>query len=103
MPELVQPLLETIQTLCRLGRGNRATSPQIYIAYEHRDDAQYEAFLAQAVSKGFSCKHIHQSIVDKAVERAYGWSTDVHEGISILSMTLKARQKAARPATNSAG
>ena len=85
--ELVEPLLSTILTLStRSMTDNRG--PDVYLAYEHRDDAQYDSFLAKAAGSGFRIKRVPTAKVRKAVERLYGWKAKEYEGISVVHLRL---------------
>lgn len=65
------------------------SNPDIYIAYEHRDDAQYTSFTRQAEDMGFKVKIAPKGKVGKAVSSLYGWSSEVYEGITVLSLKLQ--------------
>lgn len=62
--------------------------PDVYLAYEHRDDAQYNSFLARAVQQGFRVKRIPAIKIRKAVERLYGWKAVQYEGILVVHLRL---------------
>ena len=87
MEALVEPLLQTIRRLCNtsLEAGKK---PNVYIAYEHRDDAQYYSFLAKAEPLGFRVKPVPATKVRKAVYKAYGWSPDMYTDITVLHMRI---------------
>ncbi|KAK9894515.1 hypothetical protein P389DRAFT_197804 [Cystobasidium minutum MCA 4210] len=100
---LVQPLLRTIHALCLQScapapcstsntplqaPSSPARSPDIYIAYEHRDDAQYTSFTSQAEEMGFKIKIVPKGKIAKAVGNLYGWKAEVYEGITVLQMRL---------------
>ena len=85
--ELVEPLLSTIRTLSTQSMTDNR-GPDVYLAYEHRDDAQYDSFLAKAAEAGFRIKRIPAPKVRKAVEKLYGWKAKEHEGISVVHLRL---------------
>lgn len=89
---LVKPLLRTIHTLCKQSSSSSPSdttkTPDIYIAYEHRDDAQYTSFTSQAEEMGFKIKVVPKGKVGKAVNALYGWKPEVYEGITVLQMKL---------------
>jgi hypothetical protein len=64
-------------------------SPDVYIAYEHRDDAQYTSFTHQAEQMGFKVKIVPKGKVSKAVQGLYGWKAEVYEGITVLYLKLQ--------------
>lgn len=86
---LVQPLLQTIHSLCTSIDSEKRSHPDIYIAYEHRDDAQYTSFTQKAESLGFKVKVVPKGKVGKAVSSLYGWKTEVYEGITVLYLKLQ--------------
>jgi hypothetical protein len=89
---LVAPLLSTIRTLS-LQSLTGTRGPDVYIAYEHRDDAQYDSFLAKAEDAGFRIKRIPAPKIRKAVERLYGWKYGDYDGISVVHMRLYLRDE----------
>lgn len=86
---LVKPLLQTILGLCTRSTSETTSSPDIYIAYEHRDDAQYTSFTQQAEAMGFKVKVVPKGKVGKAVTNLYGWKSEDYEGITVLYLKLK--------------
>jgi hypothetical protein len=85
MEALVEALLHTIRRLCDIAveAGKR---PNAYIAYEHRDDAQYASFLAKAEALGFKVRSVPAAKIRKAVRTAYGWTPDMYTGITVMHM-----------------
>lgn len=90
---LITPLLDTVQALSQQSMQRNGKGPEIYIAYEHRDDAQYTNFLLQAEARGFHIKTIHADTVHKAVYEAYAWDAEQYEGISVFRMQLRVSHK----------
>ena len=88
-PMLVKPLLQTILSLCTRSTSDITNSPDIYIAYEHRDDAQYTSFTQQAETMGFKVKVVPKGKIGKAVSSLYGWKSEIYEGITVLYLKLQ--------------
>jgi len=86
--QLVKPLVRTIQHLSETALQIKSKAPDVYLAYEHRDDAQYEAFLSEAERAGLRVKKVPTVKVRKAVSKAYGWRPEQYEGISVVHMKL---------------
>jgi hypothetical protein len=76
------------------GRGSseqisKERFPDVYLAYEHRDDAQYDSFLSLAEREGFHAKRIPPLKVRKAVDAVLGWKDrSIYEGITVVQMKL---------------
>lgn len=93
---LVAPLLRTVKSLSVLS-GSRASTqnskecfPAVYLAYEHRDDAQYNSFLSLAEVEGFRIKRVPQLKIRKAVDAVLGWKDkSIYEGITVVQMKLQ--------------
>lgn len=93
---LVAPLLRTVKSLSVLS-GSRASTqnskecfPDVYLAYEHRDDAQYNSFLSLAEVEGFRIKRVPQLKIRKAVDAVLGWKDkSIYEGITVVQMKLQ--------------
>lgn len=88
MQNLVEPLLQTIYELCIRQMKKTEKVPDVYLAYEHRDDAQYDSFTSKAEAKDFKVKKIAKSKISKAVQGLYGWKTDVYDGVTVLLLKL---------------
>jgi hypothetical protein len=80
------PLLKTMYALSTSNSNSKI--PDMYIAYEHRDDAQYTSFTSQAAIMGFKVKKIPKNKIVKSVAALYGWKSDLWEGISVLHLKL---------------
>ena len=71
------------------GQSPRERFPDVYLAYEHRDDAQYDSFLSLAEREGFRIKRVPPLKVRKAVDAVLGWKErSIYEGITIVQMKL---------------
>lgn len=72
------------------GQGPKERFPDVYLAYEHRDDAQYDSFLSLAEAEGFRIKRVPQLKIRKAVDAVLGWKDkSIYEGITVVQMKLQ--------------
>lgn len=82
-PEFVQPLLETMQFLCR------PRNAKIVLALERRDSASIDSFLDQASDAGFARVQVKPLRISKALKNAeIRWTREDWAGIEIYEMRL---------------
>ena len=71
-------------------QNSKERFPDVYLAYEHRDDAQYDSFLSLAEVEGFKIKRVTQLKIRKAVDAVLGWKDkSIYEGITVVQMKLQ--------------
>lgn len=89
---LVEPLLRTFHTLCRLSAAASASSrkPPVYLCIERRDPALIGRLLSDAKNTwGFDVGRIPHRKVTKAMEKGgVKWNAEDWEGIEIWKLTL---------------
>jgi protein N-lysine methyltransferase METTL21D len=92
IPSLLQPLLRTLHTLCKLSvaASPASRSPPIYICIERRDPALVDRLLSEArTTWGFLVVRIPHRRLAKAMEKGkVAWAKEDWEGIEIWKMTL---------------
>lgn len=90
-PELAQPLLRTLHTLCSLSRTPHTRCPPIYLCIERRDPALIDRTLAEAKDVwGFTVVRIPHRKVVKAMDKGGVKWDEEWEGIEIWKLTSAA-------------
>lgn len=87
VPSLVQPLLRTLHSLCKL---SVIRSPPVYLCIERRDPSLVDHLLSEARSTwGFLVVRIPHKKLAKAMQKGgVTWAKEEWDGIEIWKMTL---------------